>query len=69
MKKAVIIYLPNGVTQQYSTVDLHDTNWRPVTNITFDTEALSVTITEVEEDKTRSYNTYRGMPFQIESWD
>lgn len=68
MKKCAIIYLPNGDTQQFSTVNLNDTNWTVVTDIYFDSETPSITIVEIDIDKTKSFHTYCGIPFSVESW-
>lgn len=69
MKKCAIIYLPNGTTLQFATIDLSDTYWSIVADIRFDSETPSITIVEVDIDKTKSFHTYCGIPFSVESWD
>lgn len=65
MKKYIILYLPNGNEQQFSTEDLGDSH---VTPVQFIEEVRSsypqVVITDLDGDQT----IYKGIPYMIDVW-
>jgi hypothetical protein len=65
MKRWVIIYLPGGTQNQYSTKDLGDSNIQVCEKIECDKDTVNVAYKEDGEIVGR---TYVGMPYMLEMW-